>query len=122
MFLVEKWSVVYVASVVSFCLSKNLIFYWVLVPRVQNETSNSVLGMEAVSHDEETLRLESMSWYQGIQRVETRSQDEGTLRLEAMSQDRGTQSQFSVWQRIKSARNWDSETSWHPCTTTGCLS
>ena len=75
----EKWSVVYVASVVSFCLSKNLIFYWVLVPRVQNETSNSVLGMEAVSHDEETLRLESMSWYQGIQRVETRSQDEGTL-------------------------------------------
>ena len=93
-----------------------------LVPRVKNETSNSVLRMETVSHHEETLRLESMSWYQGIQRVETRSQDEGTLRLEAMSQDRGTQSQFSVWQRIKSAINWVSETSWHPCTTTGCLS
>ena len=77
----EKWSIVYAASIVSFCLSKNLLFYWVLVSRVQNETSNSVLKIESMSHDEETLRLESRS------------------------QDGGTQSQFSVWQRIESARN-----------------
>lgn len=77
--------------------------------------------MEAVSRDEETPEVGVHVLVPGDPEGD-QVPDEGTLRLEAMSQDRETQESVLSMAEDKSARNWDSETAWYPCTTTGCLS